>query len=397
MKPSNKEEYDEAHCPTQHSALRPSGGSVGARFRDMRLRLQLTPRRIALGIALVLAAGAVELLLQAFGVVPVSTKSEVLGAFRLRHRTYDFEGHHGTSTNLYQQRRFFDELIEKNVASVQVVPNEPTRLFYEADVEANGSCATYYYDATSRRKSRVSGCAVLDSAAEAQSWSSDHRFVALAKPVSNEAVIVELKTGKVVDVGSRLEGQSPKQWVKFGPWMPDGKTHLIGVVVLKTTETDSAPPYVHIEQDLFVMYPEMQRLEYVASSTGGFKEEDYRWQRLGGWGDWILPIALNSVVATRDDVRRKTSEELPRATTAPPIIASASRSVEVSQKRQLAPPSKWQAVVFLLLVVPIFRILLNLLRNRPALNSRIERGMFYVCVGLVILFFLVDAVATYIK
>lgn len=359
----------------------------------MRLRFQLTPRRIAFGVAILLAAGAVELLLQAFGVVPVSTWSEAVGAFRLRHRTYDFEGHRGTSTSLYRQRWFFEELIEKNVGPVQVDPNEPTRLFYEADVDANGSCATYYYDASSRRKSPVSGCALLDSAAEAQSWSSDHRFVALAKPVSNEAVIVELNTGKVVDVGSRLEGQSPKQWVKFGPWMPDGKMHLIGVVVLKTTETDTAPPYVNIEQDLFVMYPERQRLEYVASSTGGFKEEDYRWRRLrlGDENtDWILPISLNYMVALREEVRRKTEEEIPRAAAAPPII-------KVSQQRQLATPSTWQAVVFLLLVVPIFRILLNLLRKRPALNSRIERGIFYVCVGLVILFFLVDAVATYIK
>lgn len=363
----------------------------------MQRRFQVTPRRVLLGLALVLAAGAAELLLQAFGILPVSTKSEVVGAFRVRYRTYDFEGHRGTSASVYRRRWFFDELIEKNVGGVQVDPNDPRRLFYEADVDANGSCSTYFYDAVNARKSRVSGCSLLDSAAEAQSWSSDHRFVALAKPVSNEAVIVELNTGKVVEVGSRLEGQSPKQWVKFGPWMPDGKTHLIGVVVLKTTETDSAPPYVNIEQDLFVMYPERQRLEYVASSTGGFREEDYRWERLEGWGDWILPIALNSAVAARNDVRRKTSEELPRAATAPPIIAPASHAGEVSQKRQLAMPSKWQLVVFLLLVLPAFRILLNLLRKSPALNSRIERGMFYACVGLVILFFLVDAVATYIK
>ncbi len=363
----------------------------------MRLRFQLTPRRIALGVALVLAAGAVALLLRTVWVVPVSTSSEAVGAFRIRHRTYEFEGHRGTSTNLYRQRRFFDKLIEKNVGTVQVDPNEPTRLFYEADVEASGSCATYYYNATSRRKSRVSGCALLDSAAEAQAWSPDHRFVALAKPLSNEAVIVGLNTGEVVDVGSRLEGQSPKQWVKFGPWMPDGKTHLIGVVVLKTTETDSAPPYVNIEQDLFVMYPEMQRLEYVASSTGGFKEEDYRWQRLGGWGDWILPIALNSIAATRDDVRRKTSEELPRATTASSTIAPASRSAEARREPQIDAPSIWPAVVFVLLGAPIFRIFLNLLHKSPAPNSRMDRGVFYVCVGLVILFFLVVALAPYFK
>ncbi len=363
----------------------------GARLRDMQPRFQVTPRRIAFGVALVLAAGAVALLLQTFGAAPVSTSSEAVGAFRLRHRTYDFEGHRGTSTNLDRQRQFFDELIEKNVGTVQVDPNERTRLFYEADVGATGSCATYYYDATSRRKSRVSGCGLLDSAAEAQAWSPDHRFVALAKPLTNEAVIVELNTGEVVDVGVRLEGHSPKQWVKFGPWMPDGKTHLIGVVVLKTTETDVAPPYVHIAQDLFVVYPEMQRLEYVASSTGGFKEEDYRWRKLGDQNtDWILPIAFDSMVETRDDVRRKTSEELPRATTAPPIM-------KVSQKKQLTTPSKWQAVVFLLLVVPVFRILVNLLHKSPALNSRIDRGVFYVCVGLVILFFLVDAVATHIR
>jgi hypothetical protein len=137
----------------------------------MQRRFQVTPRRVLLGLALGLAAGTLVLLLQTFGVLPLSTWSEAVGAFRLRHRTYDFAGHRGTSTSLYRQRWFFDELIEKNVGGIQVDPNEPRRLFYEADVEANGSCSTYLYDAANARKSRVSGCSLLDSAAEAQSWS----------------------------------------------------------------------------------------------------------------------------------------------------------------------------------------------------------------------------------
>ena len=266
--------------------------------------------QILLGTGLLVLAAFAVMLLQMLAILPVETYSEVKGAFKIHYKTYDAFGHRLTRKAIYRHGRWRDTLIARDAVDFTISEKEPRQLFYYAG-GGTSPCGTYYADAGNGPAVRVAGC-YMDFARleEGGAWSPDHRYATLDG--ENAAVIVELGRGASFDVGQRLQIDPPKRTAKFGPWMPDGISHLIGTVVIVTTLTNPGPPLVDVEQDLFIAYPRTKRIEYVASrAPRPFDPAEYQWRRLGTM--WILPVSLNSVMAASPGVWRKTHKDLPPA------------------------------------------------------------------------------------
>ena len=174
------------------------------------------------------------------------------------------------------------------------------------------TCGTYYYDTKLGRSFKVASYRLsISQLEEPQLWSpggSYGPYVALAS--QEEAVLVNLATGRSFDVGQMLGIEVPRRTIRFGPWRPDGAM----VVALVTNDLDAQAPFVNVEQDLFLISPREENFEYVASiAPRGWSREQYEWQESeAGWTITAHSHSDAPALAGPEGIRRKRPYELPR-------------------------------------------------------------------------------------
>ncbi|MFL5579417.1 MAG: hypothetical protein ACJ8AO_03515 [Gemmatimonadaceae bacterium] len=203
-------------------------------------------RALRIAGRVVVAAGACWIFgscfLEAFALKPVSRATERVGQYEIRSETYDGFGHPTVHKDLYAGKGERAILVAERVGSYFVGPGDSSRVIYEWCGEPPGApCGAFLFEASTLRPRQLTRIHPLQHFGLQTPWSPDGRSAAFLE--QRGGVVLNLKTGAVIDVASelRLDGRlrviDRAEWTSKGALTVRVRSHLVSLGPGRTTTT----------------------------------------------------------------------------------------------------------------------------------------------------------------